>query len=306
MRIPHRLLQLGLCLFAGMMTLVGAWLLLPATGEARPNLSPGILYVAPGGNCGSASPCYASLQSAVDTALPSDEIRVAAGTYAGVSTRAGFTQTAYLSKSITIRGGYTTTNWASSDPTDYPTTLDAQGQGRVLVITGPITVTVEGLRITGGDAAKAGEDNDYDYDCGGGIYVATATVVLSDNVISGNTVGNGFVCGGGLFLYRSNNSFLYNNLVDSNLADGMYSRGGGVVVVDSSAILRGNTISRNHAGLGGGIEIGPSSALLSHNIVVSNTCDYLGGGYFCPALATLRWSTTSFPAMRVRQGAVWK
>jgi hypothetical protein len=280
MRIFHRLLRLGLCLLAGMMTLVGAWLCLPATGEARPNPNPSIRYVAPGGNCGSAGPCYGSVQSAVDAALSGDEIRIAAGTYAGVDTRAGFTQTAYLSKSITIRGGYTTTNWASSDPAHYPTTFDAQGQGRVLLITGPITVTVEGLRITGGDAAKAGENNDYDYDCGGGIYVATATVVLSDNVISGNTVGNGFVCGGGLFLYRSDNSFLYNNLIDGNLADGMYSRGGGLDVVDSYATLRGNTISRNHAGSGGGIEVGPSDALLSHNTIVSNTCDYLGGGVF--------------------------
>jgi hypothetical protein len=282
MRTTHRLLQLGLCLFAGMITLVGALLLLPETGEARPNLSPSILYVAPGGNCGSASPCYGGLQSAVDAALPGDEIRVAAGTYAGVSTRVGFTQTAYLSKSVTVRGSYTTANWASSDPAHYPTTLDAQGQGRVLVITGPITVTVEGLHITGGDATEGSDDYAYEPGNGGGIYVATATVVLSNNVISGNkVVGDGPLGGGGLFLFGSDNSFLYNNLIDSNLGDGMYGRGGGVLVRDSYATLKGNIISHNHAGMGGGIEIAAGSdALLSHNTVVSNTCDYLGGGVF--------------------------
>jgi hypothetical protein len=306
MRAVSRLLQLGLCLFAGMIALVGTLLLLPATGEARPSPSPSNLYVAPDGNCGSASPCYGSLQSAVDAALSGDEIRVAAGTYAGVSTRAGFTQTAYLSKSVTLRGGYTTTNWTSADPALYPTMLDAQGQGRVLVISGPITVTVEGLRITGGDAAKAGGNNVYDYDCGGGIYVATATVVLSNNVISGNTAGNGLVGGGGLLLYRSDNSFLYNNLVDSNLADGMYSRGGGVLMLDSQATLRGNTISRNHAGSGGGVEVGPSDALLSHNTIVSNTCDYLGGGLFLSGYSDTTLEHNFISGNEGQTGAVWK
>jgi hypothetical protein len=280
MRGIARSLRLGLCLFAGMMVLAGALLLLPETGEARPNPSPGILYVAPDGNCGSASPCYGSVQSAVDAAFPGDEIRVAAGIYAGVNTRVGFTQTAYLSKSMTVRGGYTTTNWASSDPALYPTTLDAQGQGRVLVIAGLITVTVEGLHITGGDATKGGGDYYYEPGNGGGIYVATATVVLSNNVISGNKVGDGFCSGGGVFLFRSNNATLNGNLIDSNLGDGMYTRGGGVVVLDSHATLSGNTISRNHAGSGGGIEVGPSDAMLSHNTIVSNTCDHIGGGVF--------------------------
>jgi hypothetical protein len=76
MRTTHRLSQLGLCLFAGMITLVGALLLLPATGEARPSLGPSLLYVAPDGNCGSASPCYGSLQGHF--------------IFAGVTTRSGW------------------------------------------------------------------------------------------------------------------------------------------------------------------------------------------------------------------------
>ncbi len=273
MRISARPLQLGLCLCAGTMALAGALLLLPETGEARPSSSPGTLYVAPGGNCGSASPCYDGVQSAVDAALPGDEIRVAAGTYTGVSTRAGFTQTVYLSKSITIRGGYTTTNWTLPDPAHQPATLDAQGQGRVLVISGSITVTIEGLHITGGDREAGGASEG-----GGGISVISATIVLSNNVIFGNKGPSG---GCGVYMYESPNATLTDNVIDSNICDDMYGRGGGVVVLGSHATLTGNAVSHNHAGQGGGIEIAVGSdALLSRNTVVSNSSDYSGGGVF--------------------------
>src|SRR5512136_1640269 len=75
-----------------------------------------VRYVASGGKdsgnlcTASTVPC-ASVQRAVDVAAPGDEIRVAEGTYTGVSARAGSTQTIYLDKSIAIRGGYTKSNW---------------------------------------------------------------------------------------------------------------------------------------------------------------------------------------------------
>jgi len=81
---------------------------------------------------------YASVQAAVDGASPGDVIKVAAGTYTDIHQRAGITQVVYISKTVTIRGGYTTTNWATSDPVANPTTLDARGLGRVLVISGTI------------------------------------------------------------------------------------------------------------------------------------------------------------------------
>ena len=59
--------------------------------EAQELDSIGTYYVAPGGDCGTGiSPCYASVQAAVDaTDDPGDVIKVAAGTYTGVSARAG-------------------------------------------------------------------------------------------------------------------------------------------------------------------------------------------------------------------------
>jgi endoglucanase len=113
------------------------WLLGSQNGVALAD--PGILYVAPGGDCGGAAPCYATVLATVEAASAGDVI----------------TQTVYISKSVIIRDGYTTSDWNTPDPASNQTTLDAQRQGWVLYITGDINPTVEELRITGGDATGA-------------------------------------------------------------------------------------------------------------------------------------------------------
>ncbi len=124
---------------------------------------------------------YSSVQAAVDAANEGDIIKVAAGVYTGVSVREGVTQTVYISKSITIQGGYTVTNWTTPYPITQPTTLDAQGQGRVLYITNDITATIAGLDITGGFTVWP-SSNPWRDGAGGGVYVYAATVTLSSNV----------------------------------------------------------------------------------------------------------------------------
>ena len=98
---------------------------------------------------------YTTVQAAVDAATDGDTVKIA-GYCTGVSIRAGVTQTVYISKTLAMAGGYTTTNWVEPDPVGNPTMLDAEGQGRVLCITGDISPTIEGLRITGGDATGLG------------------------------------------------------------------------------------------------------------------------------------------------------
>jgi len=68
---------------------------------------------------------YASVQDAVDDSKTGDVIKVAAGDYTGVQAQDGVTQVVYISKAVTIRGGYTTTNWTTPDPETNLTTLDA-------------------------------------------------------------------------------------------------------------------------------------------------------------------------------------
>jgi len=146
---------------------------------------------------------HSTIQDAVDTAQSGDEIRVATGVYTdvrGLPAPPGYpdppvsgliTQVVYLSKTLTIRGGYTISFTNPPDPETNPTTLDAQDEGRVLFTSGPmITVTVEGLRFTGGDSTGLGGDSPYA--SGGGAYIFSATVTLSScQVVSNAAPGSG-------------------------------------------------------------------------------------------------------------------
>ena len=213
-----------------------------------------------------------------------------AGTYTDIHQRAGITQVVYISKTVTIRGGYTTTNWATSDPVANPTTLDARGLGRVLVISGTIAPTVEGLHITGGDATGLdGTPPGWTGDAGGGVYIYEAAATISDCVVHSNTASTASIdawsLGGGLFLYRSA-ATLSGNTVQSNTAStANWGVGGGLFLYEcDNATLSGNTVQGNIAGaasdgFGGGLYLSYSNATLSGNTVQGNTASTASGGF---------------------------
>ncbi|MBC7264832.1 MAG: right-handed parallel beta-helix repeat-containing protein [Chloroflexi bacterium] len=249
----------------------------PRTARA----DPGVRYVSPtgsdsGGCTDPAHPCR-TVQYAVNQAASGDEIRVAAGVYtdlhgyprADLATTGVVTQVVYISKTVTIRGGYSPSNWTTPNPAANPTTLDAQSRGRVLYITGSISPTIEGLRITGGNAAglRGGSTG---VDVGGGVYIITATATLSGSVVFGNTA----VYGGGLSLESSPAM-----LIDNTIAENTALWGGGLELAYSPATFCGNVFEGNTAQRSGGaLYAYDSPATLSGNFFKGNTAQWSGGG----------------------------
>lgn len=212
---------------------------------------------------------YPSVQAAVDaSSQPTDVVKVA-GTCAEVEQRAGLTQTVYLSKTLTLQGGYTVTNWTDPDPVAHPTTLDAQGQGRVLLITGSAAPTVAGLRLTGGDAAQAGADP-YGQNRGGGLYVLHAAAAISGCLFYGNLADSG----GGIYAYDSHLA-MGDSVLTGNAAPFF---GGGMLMNEGTGRLEDTVFISNTAGMGAGAYLASEQLTLTNNAFVSNTAQYEGGG----------------------------
>jgi uncharacterized repeat protein (TIGR01451 family) len=249
------------------LTMALLWLL-SDLGTEPPVARAGDLHVCPSG-C-----TYSSIQAAVDAASDGDVIKVATGTYTGVSARAGVTQVVYISKSVTIQGGYTTAFTEPPNPEANPTTLDAQEQGRVLYITGNISPTVEGLRITGGHVGASG----------GGIYskdanLALVNTIITNNISSGTNWPDGL--GGGVSIWGGSVT-LNGGQIISNSAS---YKGGGVSIWGGSVTLNGGQIMHNTAkgptgwdGGGGMFVLG--SATLNGVQVISNAATINGGGLY--------------------------
>lgn len=196
---------------------------------------------------------YDTVQDAVDASSDVHDVVKIAGTCEGVETYGGTDQVAYLEKTLTLRGGYST-DFTAWDPAQYPTTLDALGQGRVLLITGDITPTVEGLRITGGQA-----------NVGAGIYVIHATPTLNRNVVIENRATDN---GGGIMVYGEGGTLTSNRII-SNTA---VNNGGGLHVLNvSHLVAASNIFAHNTAGADGdGLYLQNAPAEIYHTTVVGN------------------------------------
>ena len=244
----------------------------PGVGHVRvPNTPAAELHVCPSG-C-----AYSTVQAAVDAADDDDVIKVAAGTYTGVQVRPRddfittgvISQVVYISKTVSIQGGYTASDWTTPDPEANPTTLDAEGQGRVFYITGNISPTVEGLRITGGDANVL-PNTGWGSNHGGGMFIISATTTIRGNRVYSNSA----TFGGGIALLLSDNAILNENVITNNTS----AIGGGLIVDSCDYVsLIGNLIADNDSDLSGGLHVFESDTSLVGNIFSGNKAEYGGG-----------------------------
>lgn len=200
---------------------------------------------------------YQTVQDAVDAASDGDLIKVAAGVYTDVHSYGGHWQVVYLSRTLTIRGGYTSTNGFADppDPAVNPTILDPRRLGRTIYVSGAVSATVEGLQLTGGQA-----------DFGGGVALYTATATLRNNAFWSNQAHYG----GGIYAYTSRVTLVANTFL-SNTASYI---GGGGLTGSGHTTLTANLVTSNTAGTGGGFYLGSEVVTLTENTFTSNVAQY--------------------------------
>ncbi len=238
-----------------------------------------------------------AVQEAVDAAAGGGVVKVA-GYCAGVEMRDSLTQTTYISKNLTIRGGYTTADWTTAYPAIQPT-LDAQSGGRVLVISGTVEVLLENLRVTNGRTTGNSED-------GGGIRAVGATVAISNSRVFSNSVTGAGSRGGGLYtdqgLTLTNTQFLSNTatnhggglfalstltLTNTDFISNTATNDGGGAYVLGAATLNGGSFERNIAASGGGLLAGGGTLTLANTEFLGNTAQNSGGGLLATWTMTL-------------------
>jgi hypothetical protein len=207
---------------------------------------------------------FSSLQQAVDVAKAGDTLEVK-GTCVGSTT---------VDRDITLQG---ITNKAFPEAP----TLDGNAEGTVLSINGG-TTTLKNLTITGGETTGFG----------GGIYVATAAVLV-DVLVTGNTTAANQIGGG---IEADLGSSL--TLIDSTVSGNTAGSSGGIDMFRAKATLINSTVTGNHAtrapspdpdgcGFGdpvivyscaGGVWNYQGTLALVDSTVSGNTAAYRGGG----------------------------
>jgi predicted outer membrane repeat protein len=258
-----------------------------------------VLYVAPSANCNGQTPCYATVQDAVNAATLASEIHVAAGVYNDLHTTYVYndlnttntiTQVVYIAKPVKVIGGYTIADWSTPpDPVLRPTVLDAQRNGRVLVFTSTIAAVVDGFQLINGSATDqhGGQSTIYYLgpyvDVGGGVYVySTTTAIIRNSVISNSLAYYSFVEGGG-GLYNLGQTTLDHVSVISNTTYGTGGERGGGIYNRGTLIMKSSDIISNSAiAYGGGLyNLGTATieqATISGNRVYGSSPN--GGGLY--------------------------
>ncbi len=266
--LQHRRIIFGL--LVGGLLLVGLFSVLNAPQSAH--ASPGDRFVLPGGSgtaCSQAQPCR--LQTALAQATDGDTIYLAGGTYTGTGAAV-----ITITKSITLYGGWdgAPTGPVVRDLAAYPTVLDGEGTRRVVYVTGPATVTLDGLTIANGKILST-TTTEWG---GAGLYARNAALTVQ-------------------------NTDFYSNVVDVFDAANSYAYGGGMMAEGGSLLVQASTFRRNSvwakiSANGGGLAIsGTLTATVTDTLFRDNDAWIGGGLYFLGDAhtdSTLRLANNAF------------
>lgn len=258
----------------------------------------------PNAGTGATGDPYCTIQSAVDAAADSADIRVAAGTYTGtqkVKAQNGYVYTQVVlidRKSITVTGGYDSGDWSvAPDPDANPTIVDAERSGRGITVLGTKSqvVTLDGLTVTGGDYTGSGNPagqafrgcTGTGFDCGGGLRVERVRLILRDMIVFDNIAARidqyRPTQGGGMDTRELQpGSLIEHSKFISNTAGGDRGYGGGINLMYSPVTIKESLFEGNYAtDSGGGLTIHIDSPVrLENTSFKNNTAEDSGGAIF--------------------------
>jgi uncharacterized repeat protein (TIGR01451 family) len=234
-----------------------------------------------------------AVQQAVNAASANGTVKVA-GTCASVNTQGGTTQTVVITKALTLAGGFTTTNWLTSDPIANVTVLDAQNVGRVISATQPITIsnlTVQHGSTTG-DGAGAWFGNTANvqgvsflqnvagaYRSGGGAYFAGTATVSGSQFLSNtfSTVGTGGTCNTNASCGGGANFAGTASVINSTFSGNSATTGGGATLWQTAYVTSSTFAGNTATGSGGGAFIsGNNTTVTATRFIANSSAD--GGG----------------------------
>jgi len=219
-----------------------------------------------------------TIQAGLASAVSGDTVLVAPGTYTEPMINTG----TYGNAMLVMKSGVVLLSEGGRDVT----TLNAQGQGRVIYCQGVSSSTqIIGFTIRNGDAdgyRRIGAGilcysnsrpliadnrifNNTGHSGGGIASYASSYPVIRGNIIEGNSVPNGN--GGGILCYQGGSTTIEDNVFRSNSA--VY--GGGVFVyVGSAAVIRNNLFEENSGGASAALQTNLSQAEVTGNVFVGN------------------------------------
>ncbi|MGB2807802.1 MAG: right-handed parallel beta-helix repeat-containing protein [Sedimentisphaerales bacterium] len=231
----------------------------PIMVEVTVDVHPGVLHVPSE---------YATIQSAIDSAVDGNEIVVSRGTY--------YENINFGGKNIILR---------STEPTNPSvvtnTIIDGSNVSSVVTFSG----TESPACVLSGFTITNGRSNGY---YGGGIYgsnpdgIGTLATIQYNHIVGNVAVPSGFpgaASGGGLY---GCDGIIQYNVISGNIAYGGVesgSHGGGLFSCDGT--IRNNIISNNSAYFGGGMYISLSNQIVSGCVFTGNIANFKGGGVFC-------------------------
>ena len=192
-----------------------------------------------------------TIQDAVDAAAPGDTVLVTNGVYAAGGRPASgmnLNNRVCVDRAITLRS----VNGPGS------TVIHGMGNARCAYLTNGAVLT--GFTLTNG--VTQGEEGLYQDQCGGGVWCKSASAVVSNCTLAGNSA---YYHGGGAFDGTLNNCVLTGNIA-------LEAFGGGAV----QSTLNNCTLTDNQAFLGGGAH----NSTLTNCTITGNSAWERGGGAF--------------------------